>query len=389
MIRVLSVIHYPFFGGPHNQVLRLAGPLRERGFSSLALLPDEPGNAYERLAAGGIEVIRMPLGRVRARLSWRVQRDALSTFVGDVPRLGRAISSNGIDLVVVHGLVNPQAAIAARLRGRPAVWQIVDTRAPRALRIALAPLVRGLSSAVMTTGETVARMHPGIPRSRDRLFPFFPPVDTRLFRPNDDERNATRARLGFGASDIVVGCVANLTPQKRLGLFLEIARSVRDGRHDVRFALFGTQMDTQRDYAERLLAESRDLRDGGRLLLLDVGAEVAEHVRALDVFVATPGPRSEGISTTILEAMSSGVPVVSTDVGAIREAIVEGESGYLVAPDDRDGIVRRVAQLIDDRSLREQFGAAARRRAVAEFDVERCADVHARAFEAALARHGR
>jgi glycosyltransferase involved in cell wall biosynthesis len=389
MIRVLSVIHYPFFGGPHNQVLRLAGPLRERGFSSLVLLPDEPGNAYERLTAEGMEVIRMRLGRVRARPSWSVQKEALATLAGDVPRLAHVISSSAIDLVIVHGLVNPQAAIAARLRGRPVVWQVLDTRPPPALRIALAPLVRGLASSVMTTGQSVARMHPGLPRSEDRLFSFFPPVDTRLFRPDVDERNAVRARLGFGASDVVIGCVANLTPQKRLEVFLENARTVCDTRPDVRFALFGAQMETHRDYAERLLADSQDLRARRQLLVLDVGADVASHVRALDVFLATAGPRSEGISTTILEAMSSGVPVVSTDVGAIREAVVEGESGYLVAADDRAGIARRVGQLIDDRSLREQMGAAARLRAVTEFDVESCADVHAEAFNAALARHGR
>jgi glycosyltransferase involved in cell wall biosynthesis len=389
MIRVLSVIHYPFFGGPHNQVLRLAPPLRERGFSSLVLLPDEPGNAYERLTGGGIEVMRMRLGRVRARPNWSVQKEALATLAGDVPRLARVISSNAIDLVIVHGLVNPQAAIAARLRGRPVVWQVLDTRPPPALRLALAPLVRGLASSVMTTGQSVAHMHPGLPRSKDRLFPFFPPVDTRLFRPDVDERNAVRARLGFGANDLVIGCVANLTPQKRLERFLEIARTVCDTRPDVRFALFGAQMETQRDYAERLLADSQDLRTRRQLLVLDVGAEVASHVRALDVFLATAGPRSEGISTTILEAMSSGVPVVSTDVGAIREAVVDGESGYLVAADDRAGATRRVAQLLDDGRLREKIGAAGRTRALEHFDVERCADVHARAFQAALARHGR
>jgi glycosyltransferase involved in cell wall biosynthesis len=389
MIRVLSVIHYPFFGGPHNMVLLLDGPLRERGFSTLALLPDEPGNAYERMAQAGVQVIRMPLGRARARLNWSVQRHAFATMIGDVPRLARQISSHSIDLVLVHGLVNPQAAIAGRLRRRPVVWQVLDTRTPLAVRLALAPLVRGLASSVMTTGETVARVHPGIPRGRDRLFPFFMPVDTRLFRPDVEARSKTRARLGYGERDVVIGCVANLTPQKRLEAFIEAARNLAESRPGVRFALFGAPMETHADYANRLLADSRDLRESDRLLVRDVGTNVAEHVRALDVFMATAGPRSEGISTTILEAMSAGVPVVSTDVGAIREAVVHGETGYVVPPDDLAELTRRVEELIDDRALREQFGAAARRRATEEFDVERCADVHAQAFEAALARHSR
>jgi glycosyltransferase involved in cell wall biosynthesis len=113
---------------------------------------------------------------------------------------------------------------------------------------------------------------------------------------------------------------------------------------------------------------------------------VPRHIRALDVFLATAGPRSEGISTTILEAMSSGVPVVTTDVGAIREAVVDGVTGRLVPPSDLQALVERVTSLVDDASLRSSMARAGRERAVREFDVERCADIHARAYSAALGR---
>jgi glycosyltransferase involved in cell wall biosynthesis len=389
MIRVLSVIHYPFFGGPHNQLLRLAAPLSERGFSTLAVVPDEPGDAFERLSAAGVEVMKMPLGRLRARLDWRVQRNAIGTLAGDLPRLTRLIRSKQIELVVVHGLVNPQAAIAARLCRRPVVWQILDTRPPPVVRLAFAPLVRALASSVMTTGRAVAEAHRGLPSDAARVFSFFPPVDTRLFAPSDAERNAVRAAFGFDPDNIVVGCVANLTPQKRLETFIAVAESICRMRPDVRFALFGRPMETHMAYAERLLASTAELRRRGRFVVLDVGAEVPRHVRALDVFLATAGPRSEGISTTILEAMSSGVPVVSTDVGAIREAVLHGRTGYIVEPNDDAALTRCVMKLIEDPDEREALGAAGRDRAVQEFDVERCADVHARAFEAALARHSR
>ncbi|HRC62745.1 MAG TPA: hypothetical protein PLX85_05920, partial [Dehalococcoidia bacterium] len=48
-MNLLHVVHYPVFGGPHNQALRLAEPLRRRGWETTVLLPDEPGNAAERL----------------------------------------------------------------------------------------------------------------------------------------------------------------------------------------------------------------------------------------------------------------------------------------------------------------------------------------------------
>jgi glycosyltransferase involved in cell wall biosynthesis len=148
-------------------------------------------------------------------------------------------------------------------------------------------------------------------------------------------------------------------------------------------------METQDAYATQVLESAAALQATGRLVIRDVGAEVARHLLTLDVFLATAVPRSEGISTTILEAMSCGVPVVSTDVGAIREAIVHTKTGYVVAPNDFLTLMRRVVQLVDNTDVRRALGAASRARAVDEFDIERCADVHARAFEAALARSRR
>ena len=389
MTRVLSILHSPFFGGPHNQVLRLAGPLRTRGFSSLSVVPDEPGNAFDRLHDGGIDVVRLPLGRLRARLDWRVQRDSLRTLFGDVPRLSELIRREQVDLVVIHGSVNLQGALAARRCGRPAVVQVLDTRTPRALRIALAPPLQMLATVVMTTGMTVADAHPWLPRGASRLFPFYPPVDTRVFEPDEELRAATRAELGFEPDDFVVGCVANLTPQKGLETFVDVAERLSKSRDDLRIALFGRRMETHEDYGDRVLSRAARLVNQGRMVVRDVGSDVPRHLNALDVFLATAELRSEGISTTILEAMSTSLPVVSSDVGGIREAVAHGTTGYLAAPSDTDALVRHVLRLAADPLERTSMGAHARQRAVRDFDVERCADVHARAFTAALARSRR
>ena len=287
MIRVLSVIHYPFFGGPHNQALRLAEPLRKRGYDTLVVLPDHPGNAFDRLSAGGVEVTQTRLGRLRASRDWRVQRDSLFALVGDVPRLRRLIRREGADLVVLHGLVNPQGGIAATSVGVPVVWQILDTRTPPVLRLAFAPLVRALSSAVMTTGYAVAEEHPGLPRDPARLFSFFPPVDTALFRPDEEERATARSALGWRPEDVVIGCVANVTPQKGLETFVSVAMSVAAARPDVRFALFGSRMSTQDDYARRVLDQAAPLLSRGQLAVENVDGGVELLIRALDVFLAT------------------------------------------------------------------------------------------------------
>ena len=78
-MKVLCVVHSPFFGGPHNEALRLKEPLRRRGWEIEVAIPDEPGSAAPRLEAGDVPVHVLPLSRLRAspdpRLVLRFARD--------------------------------------------------------------------------------------------------------------------------------------------------------------------------------------------------------------------------------------------------------------------------------------------------------------------------
>ena len=71
-VNVLWVSPYSIFGGPHNAIVQIAEPLRARGWESLVLLPDDPGNAAERLESGGVETVPLSLHHLQATLDPRV-----------------------------------------------------------------------------------------------------------------------------------------------------------------------------------------------------------------------------------------------------------------------------------------------------------------------------
>jgi glycosyltransferase involved in cell wall biosynthesis len=131
-------------------------------------------------------------------------------------------------------------------------------------------------------------------------------------------------------------------------------------------------------------AESLGLRVGRDLLVVDPGSRVSELAPALDLFWLTSEPRSEGLPTTVEEAMALGIPVVATNVGGLRELVHDEETGSLVPPRDPEALVAATELLLDDPALRRRFGEAARVRAVEEFNLDRCADTHVTAFERAL-----
>ena len=233
-----------------------------------------------------------------------------------------------------------------------------------------------------------ARVHPGAADLGSRLIPFYPPVDTSAFRPDPSRREIARVELGIPSGATLVGTVANLTPQKGLEHFVAVADELHARRPDVRFVILGSAMETQAQYEDmirRMVHESAVGR-AGALRIVDPGTRVSELLPALDLFLLTSVPRSEGVSTTVLEAMAAGIPVVSTDVGALSEVVADDVTGRLVAPLDDGAMVRAVVRLLDDPDTRTVMGAEARRRATESYDVGVCADTHMRAYEIATAR---
>jgi len=383
--RLLHLVHYCDFGGPHNQALRLAEPLGRRGWETIVAVPDEPGSAALRLEEAGIEVIRVPLTRLRATLRPDVHARFLRDLRRDVVRLRREIEQREIDLVVVTGLVNPQGAVAASGQGVAVVWQLLDTRAPVALRRALMPLVRARADVVMSTGRLVAEAHPGIDRLADRLVPFVPPVDTNDFRPDDARRRAARAELELEDSAYVVGTLGVLTPMKDHELFLTAAAELQRQAPDIRFVVLGAALPSHARHAERLRALADELSLVG-IRFIEPGGRAARLLPALDLFWLTSKAQSEGIPTAIGEAMAVGIPVVATAVGGVSEVIESGRTGFVLLSRAPSAFVHATLQLIDDPRLAVRMATEARVQAERLFGVETCADVHASAFARAVAR---
>ena len=389
--RVLSVVHYPVFGGPHNLALRLAAPLRAHGWETIVLLPDEPGNAADWLRAGGVEVVTMALHRLRAAPDPRIHLSHISSIVPEVRAIRRVIRERGIDLVQVGGLVNPQAAIAARLEHVPVVWQLLDTRAPWPVALASMAFVRELADAVMSTGRSVAASHPGIRAVKDRLVIFFPPVDVEVFRPDSEMRQAVRADWGVSDESPVVGCVANINPQKGTLDLVRAFTLVRKKLPNARLVLVGAEYATHAAYS-RLVREAVNaggLVEGRDVIFLDARPDHERQLAGFDVFAFAPVPRGEGITTAVLEAMAAALPVVTTAVAGLPEAVADGRTGFLVPPDDTNAFAGALARLLGDPALRQQMGQEARRVAEDRFSVDICADAHVRAYAQALARHGK
>jgi glycosyltransferase involved in cell wall biosynthesis len=170
------------------------------------------------------------------------------------------------------------------------------------------------------------------------------------------ERSRVRAALGAVPETCVVGSVGRLAPVKDFGTAVEaVARLVREGR-DVHLLLVG-------DGPERsALVERAEARGmASRTHLVGEQGRVGPWLAAMDVYVNSS--LSEGMSLSILEGMSAGLPLVVTDVGENAALLGEGpEAGLVVAPGSPEELAAAVARLAGDPPLRGRLGRMARAR---------------------------
>jgi glycosyltransferase involved in cell wall biosynthesis len=373
-------------------MIQLAAPLADRGWDLFAMVPDLPeaAPALERMRAGGLETGQIGLHRLRRTADPRPHVALAASFVPEVRRLRGLIRREAVEVVLAYGDTNPHLALAGHLERVAVVWTIYDTVTPPAVRPLTMPLVRNLADVLLTWGLELARAYPGALDLGDRCIQVYPPVDTRRFVPDPERRAAARRELRVPDDALVIGTVGNRNPTKGHEHLARAAAAVRARGHDVWVRVLGARSPVHEEYMRGVDEEVARLDLGDRMTFTDPGTRVAELLPGLDVFAMSSVPRSEGLPTVLVEAMSSGLPVVSTAVGAIPELIEEGETGFVVPPLDDEGLAEALALLASDERLRSKLATAGRSRVERQYSLESCADVYAGAFERAVAhRHAR
>ena len=173
-------------------------------------------------------------------------------------------------------------------------------------------------------------------------------------------KKSTRSERERGLRVVYVG---TLVESKGAYTVVEVAQRFPDAR----FRLIGTAHDNARMKLSQLIRERR-LEDRVQMVGPFPQKEVLAMLEEYDVFIL-PSKR-EGFPISVAEAMSVGLPVVASPVGAIPEMIDAPAGGYLVAPDDVTGYVEALACLRDDPSLRMQMGHYNRQKAIQQYDYD-------------------
>jgi glycosyltransferase involved in cell wall biosynthesis len=265
---------------------------------------------------------------------------------------------------VVHGHSSIGGAVARLASVGTGVARVYTpnglfpTRAAYAVERALGRLTDRLIAASPSEAELVRR-HRLVPPERIVVIPNG--VDLEHPGPGGID---VRVELGVGPTVPVVGTVSRLVPQKAPEIFVRACALIGDTVPDARFVLVGDG-----PLLEHVRSEVASARLDDRLVVLRGRSDAPALVTQFDVFMLSS--RYEGGPYILLDAMRAGVPVVVTDVVGNRDAVEDGRSGFVVAPEDPEALAGAVTRLLLDAGLRRRVGDAGRARVAARFEL-RC-----------------
>lgn len=359
----------PLLGGYERAAERLSSALAARGHAVTIVTEQRNRSWAASEEIQGFQIRRLPCVY---RRGWH-QRTSLASF-------GAYLLARGSHFDVWHvhqyGMHAVLASVLGKVMRRPVVLKLTASRdqgitavfGTSRLSRMLAAMLRRVDAVVALTRETRDEaVDFGIPRTRIHVIGNG--VDTQAFTPRSaDERRQIRLSLGIDAGGVVL-CVGRHDDQKNLEGLLDAWKMAHDQvPGDWKLVLIG----------DGILASSIEQRvrcEGLESRVVMLAAQPADRwMAAADVYALASN--WEGLSNTTLEAMASGVPVVSTHVSGADETLGETGAGLVCDVGRMDLFAENLKRLVREQRLRSVMGAAGRRIVESRYAIESIAEQH-------------
>jgi L-malate glycosyltransferase len=308
--------------------------------------------------------------------------------VAGLRTLGRALRAHRPDLLVTYGWGGTDAILGARFAGLPAPLHVEDGFLPdealgqKLTRLQIRRVAFRLAAALVVPSKTLERIAAAAWWLPSRMVHYFPNgVDTDRFSPAQaSEAEAARHDLGMAPGEIVVGTVGMLRPDKNHARLMRAFHAVTRQCAARLVIVGGGSCHAPLDQL------ARELGIHDRVIITGSVVDTARYYRAFDVFALSSD--TEQMPLSVLEAMASGLPVVSTDVGDVAEMIAPQAGGLISPRGDDTTFEKQLAVFCHDAARRRQGGAENRARAVAHFSLSQMIDSYRQLFRRQLTLSG-
>jgi glycosyltransferase involved in cell wall biosynthesis len=183
---------------------------------------------------------------------------------------------------------------------------------------------------------------------------------------DNNAREALRQELGFADHHLLIGNTGRLSPQKNNGALIQAMAPLKSLMPDVPFTLLLAGDGPDQAKLEELI---RSMAIGEQVRLLGFRRDISTFLAGIDIFVSPS--LWEGLSISLLEAMSAAKPIVTTSVLPNAELIEHQVTGLLVPPQAPEQIAQAIARFVNEPGLAQSCGIAARQRVLEDYSMDR------------------
>jgi len=352
-IKILHVLDSLSVGGLENGVVNLMNHSNPEKFAHSICCLRQAGSMSERIKVPDIDIFSMG----------KSSKDYLIAL-----KLAKLIRRYRPDIVHARNWGTIEAIIAARLAGAKIVIysehgrEASDLYGSSRKRNRIRRLLLRQASHIVSVSDDIRNWlvrDVGLPSGR--ITTIRNGVDVCRFCPPSD-KSAAKSNLGFAPDVLLLGAVGRLDPVKNYPMLLRSVYLLKEDAKAFKLVLIG---DGPQQAELEQVARNLDLTN---VEFLGYRPGIDRYLQAFDLFVQTS--LAEGISNSILEAMSSGLPVLATLVGGNIEIVKDGVTGSLVASGDEIGLSKLLRDYLADSQLREKTGRAARTYCLEHFSIE-------------------
>ena len=369
--KILRIIARLNIGGPAIHTVLLSSELSKRGYRDILVcgkVDDSEGDMMYLAAENGVEpIVISELGREISTIKdfksfialflimRREKPDIVHTHTAKAGTLGRmAAICAGVPIKIhtFHGHVFDGYFSPMKARVFLAIEKFLAIFTDRVITV-----------SALVRDEIVNKLKV-VKASKCVVVPLG--FELNRFLQCENHKGAFRRELNIGPNTLLIGIVGRLVPIKNHKMFLDAVKNIshKNTNLGVKFVIIGDGecAFSLKKYSQEQGIENDVIFTGWKKDLASVYAD-------LDVVALTS--LNEGTPVSLIEAMACAKPVIATDVGGVKDIVIDGENGFLVKSNDIEGFSDKLIDLLSDKAKRDRFGMCGRESVKTKYSKER------------------
>ena len=375
--RIAYFNHTGLVSGAERVLLNMLRVLDRSRYEACALCPSD-GDLAELIRDEGVPCFEAP--QIQARFSTRfaVLCRSIGSLFSSIVVMRKKIHQ--LDPDIVHAN-SPRAGMIATLAtigtGRTVIWHIHDILPHRRITTAIR-LIAFVSSRTQIIGVSNAttKAFCGKLPFKQRARTIYNGIDLDKFPLKQPGSSSFRQSIGIPQDAFLICALGQICERKGLLELLEAFQQIYSAAPKARLAIVGKAVFSHEEQYRRALVEKAQIAGIiDRVHFAGERRDVAAALQAADLLVLNS--RHEPFGLVLVEAMSSGTPVLASRVDGIPEIVTDGENGWLIERGDTHGLATKLLELSRDRIALDKVALTAHRATCPRFSLSRFkSDLH-------------